>query len=161
LVQGGLLRRLPMERIEKPVAAVGAAILALSLYLLPHADTTRAFLGVSALIALGNGLLVPTLSGMASRHVHGRAQGRVLGLNSSAGALGRFLGPWLAAIPLPAAFSEWPRPLAPAALSAANHAYATAFSVSAGLMIVACLLILAIKPLEIQTPGEDPGVATA
>ena len=33
----------------------------------------------SALMALGNGLLTPTLSGMSSRHVHGRAQGRVLG----------------------------------------------------------------------------------
>jgi multidrug resistance protein len=161
LVQGGLLRRLPMERIERPVAAVGAAILAASLYLLPHADTTRAFLGVSALIALGNGLLVPTLSGMASRHVHGRAQGRVLGLNSSAGALGRFLGPWLAAMPLPAAFSEWSRPLAGEAMAAATHAYITAFSMSAAIMVGACLLILAMKPLEIQTPGEDTGVAEA
>jgi len=160
-VQGGLLRRLPMGRIEKPVAAVGAAILALSLWLLPHADTTGAFLGVTALMALGNGLLVPTLTGMTSRHVHGRAQGRVLGLSASAGALGRFLGPALAALPLPAAFSDWPRPLGGDALSAANHAYIVAFGASAAIMVLALILILAMRPLEIKTPGEDTGVATA
>jgi MFS transporter, DHA1 family, tetracycline resistance protein len=160
-VQGGLLRRLPMDRIEKPVAAIGAAVLALSLWLLPHADTTKAFLGVSALVALGNGLLVPTISGMASRHVHGRAQGRVLGLNASAGALGRFLGPALAALPLPAAFSAWPRPLATGELAVANHSYIVAFQASAVLVAAASVLILIMKPLEIKTPGEDSGVATA
>jgi DHA1 family tetracycline resistance protein-like MFS transporter len=160
-VQGGLLRRLPMDRIEKPVAAFGAVTLALSLWLLPRADTTGAFLGVTALMALGNGLLVPTLTGMASRHVHGRAQGRVLGLNASAGALGRFLGPALAALPLPAAFSNWPRPLAPEALAAANHSYMVAFGASATIVAVSFLLILAMKPLDIKTPGEDPGMATA
>jgi DHA1 family tetracycline resistance protein-like MFS transporter len=161
LVQGGLLRRLPMERIERPVAAFGAAMLAVSLWLLPHATSIAAFLGVTALLALGNGLLVPTLNGMASRHVHGRAQGRVLGLNASAGALGRFLGPSLAALPLPAAFSEWSRPLAGADLAAANQGYSHAFSGSAVLLLVACVLIIAMTPLEIKTPGEDPGVATA
>ncbi len=161
LVQGGLLRRLPMDRIEKPVAAFGAAALALSLWLLPRADTTGSFLWVTALMALGNGLLVPTITGMASRHVHGRAQGRVLGLNASAGALGRFLGPALAAIPLPAAFSNWPRPLAPDVLAVATQSYMTAFGVSAGIMAVAFLLIVVMKPLDIKTPGEDPGVATA
>jgi len=161
LVQGGLLRRLPMDRIEKPVAALGAILLAISLYLLPRADTTGSFLWVTALMALGNGLLVPTLTGMASRHVHGRAQGRVLGLNASAGALGRFLGPALAALPLPAAFSDWARPLAPDVLAIANHSYTVAFSASAGIMVVAFLIILAMKPLDFKTPGEDTGVATA
>jgi multidrug resistance protein len=161
LVQGGLLRRLPMDRIERPVAALGAAILSVSLWLLPHAASVGAFLGVSALLALGNGLLVPTLNGMASRHVHGRAQGRVLGLNASAGAMGRFLGPLLASLPLPAAFSEWQRPLHGEALDAANRGYMQAFSGSAVLLLVACVLILIMTPLEIKTPGEDPGVATA
>jgi hypothetical protein len=32
---------------------------------------------------------------------------------------------------------------------------------SAAIMVGACLLILAMKPLEIQTPGEDTGVAEA
>jgi hypothetical protein len=136
-------------------------LFAISLYLLPRADTTGYFLWVTALMALGNGLLVPTLTGMASRHVHGRAQGRVLGLNASAGALGRFLGPALAAIPLPAAFSDWDRPLAPDVLAIANHSYIVAFSASAGIMVVAFLIILAMKPLDFKTPGEDTGVATA
>jgi multidrug resistance protein len=160
-VQGGLLRQLPMDKIEKPVAAIGAALLALSLWLLPHSDKTGVFLAVSALMALGNGLLVPTLTGMASRHVHGRAQGRVLGLNASAGALGRFLGPSLAALPLPAAFSEWSRPLGPVELASANHAYTVAFGFSAAITAAAGVLILFVKPLAIKTPGEDTGAPAA
>jgi multidrug resistance protein len=110
VVQGGLLRRLLKRDIEKPLLIIGAITLAVSLWLLPRANGTGQFLAVCALMALGNGFVVPTLSGMGSRHVHGRAQGRVLGLNAAAGSLGRFLGPMLAAIPLPLAFSEWQRP---------------------------------------------------
>ncbi len=164
LVQGGLLRRLlKRDGAEKPVALIGALLLALSLWLLPRvpAGGTGPLLGVLALMALGNGMLTPTLTGMASRHVHGRAQGRVLGLTASAGSLGRFLGPLLAALPLPALFSEWPRPLAADQLVAINAGYSTAFTLSAMLIFAAFVFLLLMKPLEIQSPGEDTGVATA
>ena len=96
LVQGGLLRRLLKRNIEKEVAVTGAVLLGISLWILPRTATVGEFLLDCAVLALGNGLLTPTLSGMSSRHVHGRAQGRVLGLMASAGSLGRFLGPLLA-----------------------------------------------------------------
>jgi DHA1 family tetracycline resistance protein-like MFS transporter len=154
LVQGGLLRRLlKRDGMEKPLALTGAALLALSLWLLPRTGSSGAFLGVCALLALGNGLVTPVLSGMASRHVHGRAQGRVLGLSASAGALGRFLGPALAALPLPAGFSEWPRPLAASHLAAVNHGYLAAFSTSAALLLAAFAVIALMKPREIGSPG--------
>src|SRR5205085_5405613 len=114
--------------VEEELAVIGAALRAVSLWLMPRAATVGAFLGVCAVMALGNGLVTPVLSGMASRHVHGRAQGRVLGLTSAAGSLGRFLGPALAAVPLPKGFSEWARPLTGEMLSAANRGYSTAFT---------------------------------
>jgi hypothetical protein len=102
------------------------------------------------LIALGNGLATPTFTGMASRHVHGRAQGRVLGLMSAAGSFGRFLGPALAVLPLPANFSELPRPLVPSAQAVISQGYQIAFSASAVLIAVAtvCALLLPV-------PQED------
>lgn len=157
LVQGGLLRRLlKRDGMEKPVALTGAALLALSLWWMPRVPIggTASFLVVNAVMALGNGLLIPTLSGMASRHVHGRAQGRVLGLSQAAGALGRFLGPALAALPLPALFSEAPRPLTGELLASVNRGYSVAFTAAAAMLVAALILIAVMKPLEIDSPEE-------
>ncbi len=135
---------------EKELAITGGVLLALSLWLLPRVPPGSAgvaqFFAVSGLLALGNGLLVPTLSGMSSRHVHGRAQGRVLGLMASAGSLGRFLGPILAVLPLPALFSEMSRPLVPVQFEQVNTGYVTAFTWSAWLVVIAtvCLLLLRV-----------------
>jgi multidrug resistance protein len=156
LVQGGLLRRLlKRDGMEKPVALTGAMCLALSFWLMPRVESNTAFLLVNALMALGNGMLVPTLSGMTSRHVHGRAQGRVLGLAQGAGSLGRFLGPVIAGLPLPANFSELARPLSAEARPLLSHGYQVAFTVAAAMTLVAFVLIVVMRPLEIDTPGED------
>ncbi len=155
LVQGGLLRRLLKKNIEKELAIIGAVLLTASLWLLPRSGGLGFFLFVCALMALGNGLLTPTLSGMSSRHVHGRAQGRVLGLMAAAGSLGRFLGPALAVIPLPANFSDPTRPVTAEILAG----YTTAFSWSAALVAVAtvCLLLLRVPKDEPEaTEGMAP-----
>lgn len=150
LVQGGLIRQLLKRDIEKELAAVGAALLAVSLWLMPRTGSVGAFLGVCGIMALGNGLATPVLSGMASRHVHGRAQGRVLGLMAAAGSLGRFLGPALAVLPLPASFSSLERPLHGAVFVSVNAGYRTAFTVSAGLVALAMVLVLLLR-----VPKED------
>jgi predicted MFS family arabinose efflux permease len=106
LVQGGLLRRLLRRNIEKQLALAGAGILAASLFWLPRVGGVSAFLGSCALMALGNGLLTPTLAGMASRCVPESAQGRVMGFMSAAGSLARFLGPSLAVLGFPSDFSQ-------------------------------------------------------
>lgn len=155
LVQGGLLRRLlKRDGMEKPVALAGAALLAVSLWWMPRTASNTAFLLANAVMALGNGLLVPTLSGMASRHVHGRAQGRVLGLSQASGALGRFLGPAIAAVPLPALFSEASRPLTGELLTSVMHGYSVAFTIAAALLAVSFVVIAIMKPREIETPAE-------
>jgi multidrug resistance protein len=168
LVQGGLLRRLlkpgmdGARTIEKTITVVGCAVLALGLWMLPRIaggdQGFWPFLGICALIALGNGLATPTLTGMASRHVHGRAQGRVLGLMAAAGSFGRFLGPALAVLPLPANFSELARPLDPAAQAVISHGYQTAFSGSAALIAVAtvCALLLPVPKEDLVEAEPAP-----
>jgi DHA1 family tetracycline resistance protein-like MFS transporter len=156
LVQGGLLRHLLRWNIEKELAVVGASVLALSLWLMPRTTSSAAFLWVCALMALGNGLVTPVLSGMASRHVHGRAQGRVLGLMAAAGSLGRFLGPALAVLPLPANFSELARPLTGPTFAAVNSGYRSAFTISAGLLVAATVLAMFLK-----VPKDDAPTAEA
>ena len=159
LVQGGLIRRLLKYPIEKEITVIGCALLALSLFLLPRSQTVTSFLWVSALMALGNGLATPTLTGMASRHVHGRAQGRLLGLMAGAGSLGRYLGPMLAMKPFPGNFSDLPRPLESTALITVNHGYLTAFSFAAGLLVVATILALLLRMPKEDLPEPEAGEA--
>jgi MFS family permease len=106
-------------------------------------------------MALGNGLLTPTLSGMASRFVHGSAQGRLMGLVTSAGSLGRFLGPALAVIPLPVAFSTLARPLEGELFATVQAGYLTSFSAGAALVAASLLCVLVLK-LPTQPPVPQP-----
>jgi len=159
LVQGGLIRRLLKYPIEKEITVAGCALLGLSLFLLPRTETVTGFLLVTALPALGNGLATPTLTGLASRHIHGRAQGRVLGLMAAAGSLGRFLGPALSTKPLPSNFSELARPLEGGALVAVNQGYITAFNFAAGLLVLATLLSLLLRVPKEELPVEEEGLA--
>ncbi len=154
LVQGGLLRRLLKYNIEKQLAAVGALLLAVSLYWLPRVNGLTAFLGSCALMAVGNGLLTPTLSGMASRYVSGRAQGRLMGLMTSAGSFGRFLGPALAVLPLPFNFSALSRPLSPDVLSTVHNGYLTAFTGGAILVGLSFLCVILLK-VPAQSEAES------
>lgn len=156
LVQGGLLRQLLKRNIEKELAVGGAALLASSLWLMPRTGTTAGFLAVCALMALGNGLVTPVLSGMASRHVHGWAQGRVLGLMSAAGSLGRFLGPAFAVLPLPANFSELTRPLTGRVLETVNAGYQTAFTASAALLVIATIFALLLRVPKDEVESVEP-----
>jgi DHA1 family tetracycline resistance protein-like MFS transporter len=156
LVQGGLLRRLLQRNIEKELAACGALLLAVSLFWLPRVSGVGAFLGSCALMALGNGLLTPTLTGMASRCVSGSAQGRVMGLMASAGSLGRFLGPALAVLPLPLNFSMLSRPLAPEVAGSIQQGYLAAFT--GGAAIVA-LSLLCVGLLKMPATHVDPNAS--
>jgi len=98
LMQGGVVRRLLVRPIEKPLAIIGTAVLAASmagLAVLPAASGIGLLLLVCAGISIGNSLSTPTLNGLASRAVDAHAQGRLMGMMQSAGGLGRFLGPML------------------------------------------------------------------
>jgi multidrug resistance protein len=102
LIQGGLIGRLVKRFGEARLATSGAVVLAASLFALPLAQSMVALVLASVGIAIGNSLLMPTLTSLASRSVDSRWQGRGLGLLQSSGALARWVGPavggWLLAM---------------------------------------------------------------
>ena len=134
LMQGGVVRRLLVRPIEKPLAIIGTAVLAASLgalAFLPVGSGLGLLLLVCTGISVGNSLSTPTLNGLASRAVDAHAQGRLMGLMQSAGGLARFLGPMLAFKLIEFdgtnAYGYW------------------AFIASAGLLALDCLLLCALR----------------
>ena len=142
LMQGGVLRRLLRRPIEKQLAVAGAGILALSMFFLPSTPPSLGLLLLAcAGISIGNSFVTPTLNGLASRSSDAHTQGRLLGLLSSAGSLGRFLGPMLAYQLL--------------RFDPAGHYGRSSFYASAAILVVAMLLITAVSPGHADLPATD------
>ncbi len=95
-IQGGLIGRLVRRFGEARLATAGALVLTAGLFALPLVVGLGTLVLASAVVAIGNSLLMPTLSGIASRSVSEDWQGRALGLLQSAGSLARWIGPALA-----------------------------------------------------------------
>ena len=99
LVQGGVIGKLVRRWGEIKVLQVGLAIVAVSFLLIPLASRILSqgqFLFVGVILAAGSGLVGPSVSSLVSRHSPTDRQGEYLGINQSASAVGRVLGPGLA-----------------------------------------------------------------
>ena len=134
IFQGGLLRRLLQKPIEKQLAVIGAAILALSMASLPFTHTLGILLVVCFGISLGNSFVTPTLNGLASRTTDAHCQGRLLGLMQSAGSLGRFLGPMIG--------------FGLVALDGVSNYARTSFFASAAILLLAMVCIISVSPAQ-------------
>jgi MFS transporter, DHA1 family, tetracycline resistance protein len=95
IMQGGVIRRLLPKLGEVKLARAGIVFLLLSFILLPLVGDKISLYAVSCLIAIGNSLIQPTLTGLGSRSVDGAWQGRALGFLQGAASLGRGIGPVL------------------------------------------------------------------
>jgi hypothetical protein len=82
-----------------------------------------------------------------------------MGLMSAAGSLGRFLGPTLAILPLPADFSSLARPLSHQVLDAVQSGYVTAFSWGAALIGFSFLCIIALRIPKEPAPATEQTAA--
>lgn len=111
VVQGGLIGRLVKRFGEARVATAGSLCLVAGLFGAPLSAGLGGLLLACAGIALGNSLMSPTLSGIASRCVDDQWQGRALGLMQSGGSLARFVGPvaggWLLTFDLNKPIAEY------------------------------------------------------
>jgi DHA1 family tetracycline resistance protein-like MFS transporter len=98
VVQGGMVGRLARRFGEGRLTVIGAAFMVPGLLLIPLAPASRVA-GYAVLyaamvpLALGNGLLHPSLHALLSRRCKGDEQGGVLGLNQSLSSLARVAGP--------------------------------------------------------------------
>jgi MFS family permease len=101
LIQGGVYRRFAGRVEQRTLAMVGLAVLMPGFLLTALVDwfpsTALLVVGVSVL-GIGTGFVFPALNTMVSLAVDERSQGAVLGSFRSAGALGRAIGPLIAAV---------------------------------------------------------------
>jgi predicted MFS family arabinose efflux permease len=92
-VQGYLVRRLVRRYGEPALVAAGTFVLALGFLALVFAASTLALVGTVVVMALGAGLVNPSLSGLLSKRTPAHEQGEALGAFQSMTAMGRILGP--------------------------------------------------------------------
>ncbi|HSZ81779.1 MAG TPA: MFS transporter [Polyangia bacterium] len=102
-VQGGLVGRLVRRYGEARLIVAGPLILAIAFALLAAspmfgAAAHVALYAASGLIALGNGIVQPSLPSYVSRRAVSTDQGLALGTLQSASALGRVVGPALGGV---------------------------------------------------------------
>ncbi len=95
IVQGGLMGRLVKAFSEKRLVFFGLGCSILAFILLPLVTSQSALWLVTAGFALGHGLVVAPLNGLASRNAPQKVQGRILGFMQSTASLGRIFGPIL------------------------------------------------------------------
>ena len=96
IVQGGLIGRLVKRFGEANLVPAGVIILAVGLFMLPHADPPWAMVAVFMLLAVGQGIASPSLNSLISQGASEDEQGFVLGTNQSMSALARATGPTVA-----------------------------------------------------------------
>jgi DHA1 family tetracycline resistance protein-like MFS transporter len=115
IIQGGLIGRLVRRFGEAPVALAGAVSMCAGLCALALSAGVAAMFAATAAVGIGNSLLMPTLSALASRSAESNWQGRALSVMQSSGSLARWVGPMLAGLLLSAqvhrgsgAYALWP-----------------------------------------------------
>lgn len=95
IVQGGLIRKLVPRFGEINLTLVGAAITGSALLLIAGVDGLQVLLLALGMVALGQGMLNPSLSSLISKQAPADRQGMVLGVSQAMGSLARIIGPLL------------------------------------------------------------------
>ena len=93
IIQGGLVGRLVRRHGEGLVLVAGTACLVPGLLLIPASRGWPLLIVAMVPLALGSGLLHPSLNALLSRRSPKDEQGGMLGLNQSLSSLARVLGP--------------------------------------------------------------------
>lgn len=93
IIQGGLIKRVSTLWSEKTIIILGLIFLMFGLGLLPYGSDFTGVALVSAILAVGTGILQPTLISLVSKYSPEDKQGAILGFNQSIASLARVLGP--------------------------------------------------------------------
>jgi len=92
-VQGVLLKRIGKFINEKYLIIIGLFFLMISLGLMPYGINFTGVAIISGILAIGTGILQPTILSLISKYSPSENQGKILGLNQSFASLARVLGP--------------------------------------------------------------------
>ena len=98
IVQGALIGRLTERFGVRRVAATGGVLMGVALGALPLAPVFSAALAALGCLAVGQGLVVPSLSALTSQIAAAESQGSVLGVRQSLAASARAFGPLVAGV---------------------------------------------------------------
>lgn len=96
MVQGGGIGRLVKSFGERHLIGASLIVVAISLVLMPLANTLATLLGALAVFAIGSGINRAPTMGLISQLSPADEQGTTLGVAQSAGTLARVLGPTVA-----------------------------------------------------------------
>jgi MFS family permease len=92
-MQGGLIGPLTRRFGEERLMLAGLGLIALGLLLMPFAANVPLLLVAVSGLALGMGLMQPSINSLISRRAGAERQGEVMGVAQSIGSLSRVLGP--------------------------------------------------------------------
>jgi DHA1 family tetracycline resistance protein-like MFS transporter len=93
IAQGGAIGPLVERYGEKLIGSVGGLLLGAALAVMGLARTTPITVAMLVPVGLGWGMMAPSIQSLISRRAHAREQGEVLGVNQSASAIARMIGP--------------------------------------------------------------------
>jgi MFS transporter, DHA1 family, tetracycline resistance protein len=96
ILQGGLIGRLTQRFGEERLLVCGLALIGVGLAALPFAHDVPILAAVLTGLALGMGLMQPTLNSLISQQAGGEEQGEIMGVSQSVASLSRVLGPFAA-----------------------------------------------------------------
>lgn len=96
LMQGGLIGRLAKRYGEWNLIPIGAVLSATALVLFGGAHVATTIYTALFILAVGNGMLQPSLSSLVSKGAEEHERGAILGVFQSAGSLARIIGPLIA-----------------------------------------------------------------
>jgi len=108
VVQGGLVGRLAKVVGEGRLVVYGTVLAALSVGAVPYARDIGVLLAVLAVLALGQGLVSPSLSSLTSKLVRPDEVGGVMGIYQAFSSLARIFGPLWAEVSYGRLGFEWP-----------------------------------------------------
>lgn len=109
VIQGGLIRKLVPLYGERALLLVGIFFNAVTMAVFPYIPTYELYFLNAIPMALGSGLINPSLSSLVSRSAAADEQGEVAGISQGLGALARALGPFvgLSLFQMSIAFPYW------------------------------------------------------
>jgi MFS family permease len=93
-IQGGLIRKLVPSFGEQKLLLAGLAFLSFAMAIFPFGTTYSIYFLLSMPLALGSGLINPSLASLISKSASSREQGATLGLSQGLGSLARATGPF-------------------------------------------------------------------
>lgn len=93
IVQGGLIRRLVPKYGEVKLLTIGLFVQGLAMLLFSESPTYGSFFITAIPLALGSGLINPTLAALVSKGAAQHEQGAVIGLKEGMSSLARIFGP--------------------------------------------------------------------